>query len=395
MDKFLKYFENKQFVQWVLSPDEELNSYWRDYYCNNPSEKSEIELARLLVLQFRSKKDLKYSSDTETVKIFSEIVEKLEDNNKRKSLHRVGLAILKYTAVALLFFSLGIIYFHNKPSKFAELSEKLAVVQDQENSQLILGNGKKVTLLEKKSEIEYRKNGNIVINKQDTVLAADEFQDIGINQLIVPFGRNSSVKLPDGTVAYLNAGSRLVYPARFEGDKREVFLFGEGFFDVTHNAEMPFVVITNELEVEVLGTKFNLSAYPSDNIVETVLVEGKVKIMETGFHILKNNYILEPNQQATYNRESAKTEIRHVNVMNYVTWHEGFLNFESSDLILIIKKLERYYNIKICLQDPMMGVRIITGKLELKEEKERVLQVLANTASAELIKLNQSTYELK
>lgn len=395
MDKFLKYFENKQFVQWVLSPDEELNSYWKDYCRNNPSEKSEIELARLLVLQFQSKKDLKYSSDTETVKIFSEIVEKLEENNKKKSLHRVGLAILKYAAVAIIFFSLGILYFNQKPSEFVELSKQLAVVQEQNNSQLILGDGEKVALLEKKSEIEYRKNGNIVINKQDTVQVFGKSQDIGINQLIVPFGRNSSVKLPDGTVAYLNAGSRLVYPVRFEGDKREVFLFGEGFFDVTHNAEMPFVVITNELEVEVLGTKFNISAYPSDNIVETVLVEGKVKIKETGFHVMSSDYILKPNQQATYYRKSEKTEIRQVNVMNYVTWHQGYLNFESLDLIRIVKKLERYYNIRIQLNNPMLGVRRITGKLKLDEKSDKVLKVLAKTATVELVKLNQSTYELK
>ena len=395
MDKFLKYFENKQFVQWVLSPDEELNSYWKDYCRNNPSEKSEIELARLLVLQFQSKKDLKYSSDTETVKIFSEIVEKLEENNKKKSLHRVGLAILKYAAVAIIFFSLGILYFNQKPSEFVELSKQLAVVQEQNNSQLILGDGEKVALLEKKSEIEYRKNGNIVINKQDTVQVFGKSQDIGINQLIVPFGRNSSVKLPDGTVAYLNAGSRLVYPVRFEGDKREVFLFGEGFFDVTHNAEMPFVVIANELEVEVLGTKFNISAYPSDNIVETVLVEGKVKIKETGFHVMSSDYILKPNQQATYYRKSEKTEIRQVNVMNYVTWHQGYLNFESLDLIRIVKKLERYYNIRIQLNNPMLGVRRITGKLKLDEKSDKVLKVLAKTATVELVKLNQSTYELK
>jgi ferric-dicitrate binding protein FerR (iron transport regulator) len=216
-----------------------------------------------------------------------------------------------------------------------------------------------------------------------------------LNQLVVPFGKNSSIRLPDGTIASLNAGSRLIYPSKFEGKNREVYLIGEGFFEVSHNADMPFIVKTSDLQVEVLGTKFNLSAYPSDSFIETVLVEGKVKLIENAFQIVKGNFVLEPNQLASYNRENAETKIAHVDVRNYVAWHHGYLNFESSDLSRIVKKLERYYNIQIRLGDPMLGSRTISGKLKLKEEIDGVLTALASTASAELVKINESIYVVK
>lgn len=394
MDKFLKYFENKQFVRWVLNPDQKLDDYWEVYFKNNPSEKKQIELARLIILQLRSKKE--QNSGTEAVDLFSEIVQKLGTHDKKPVIRKIALAVLKYAAVGILFFSLGIaFYYFQKSGQFDGLTEQLLVVQDQNNAQLILGDGQNVSITEKESEIEYQVNGNIVINKQDTVQAVSDSRKLELNQLVVPYGKNSSIKLPDGTVAFINAGSRLVYPSFFEGKKREVYLIGEGFFEVAHNQAMPFIVKTKYLEVEVLGTKFNLSAYPSDNIIETVLVEGKVRLKETGFNILKNDYILEPNQRAAYCRESSETKITQVDVINYVAWHEGYLNFESSDLNRIVKKLERYYNIRIRLDDPMLGMRAITGKLKLDEETESVLKVLAKTASSELVKLNESTYVIK
>jgi ferric-dicitrate binding protein FerR (iron transport regulator) len=129
-------------------------------------------------------------------------------------------------------------------------------------------------------------------------------------------------------------------------------------------------------------------------MIETVLVEGKVKINLNDLQSFRKDYTLEPSQLATYNRTSAETKIKSVDVINYVSWHEGFLNFESADLSRIVKKLERYYNIKIILDDPMLGIRSISGKLHLKDKTEYVLEVLAKTASAELKQLNETTYVL-
>ena len=394
MDKFLKYFEDKKFVEWVMRPTEELDNDWKEYIEKNPSEKKQIELARLLIAQLKSKEEKE--SSAETVELLSEIIRNLEERNRRNRFAKIGREALKYAAVALLFFSLGIaIFMMQKEDRFEQFSAQTEIFQDKENAQLILGDGKNVAITEKESTVEYQADGRIIINNRDTMTAKPDAHEPQLNQLVVPYGRNSSIKLPDGSTAFLNAGSRLVYPSFFDNDKREVYLIGEGYFEVIHNEQLPFVVKTNDLEVEVLGTQFNLSAYPSDNIIETVLVEGKVRVKETGFQLLKKDYILLPNQRAAYNRENAETKIENVEVDNFVSWHLGFLNFESTDLNRIVKKLERYYNIRIRLDDPMLGMRSISGKLKLKENKENVLQVLANTASAELEKVNEYNYVLR
>lgn len=394
MEKFLTYFENKNFVRWVLHPNEQLDSWWNNYLENNPQEKKEIEFARLLVLQLQTKKEGD-ATEEEAIGLLSEIIQQIEKTNKKRKIRKISLAVLKYAAVGLLFFFLGVGYYYVvKPDYLKSFSEQLAMVQDNSNSRLILGSGENVQILEKESTVEYQSDGKIVINRQDTVKTKTGSRKQELNQLVVPFGRNSSLKLPDGSMAYLNAGSRLVYPNFFDGNKREVYLIGEGFFDVAPDEKMPFVVQTSDLNVEVLGTKFNISAYPSDNMIETVLVEGKVKLTQNRIFTFEKEHILELNQLAIYNRTNSDIKIKQVDVINYVSWHEGYLNFESSDLNRIVKRLERYYNIKIILDDPMLGVRTITGKLHLRDETEYVLKVLAKTASAELNQLNETTYVL-
>lgn len=394
MDHFLKYFEDKRFVRWVLQPDEALDHYWNYYLEKHPSERKEIELARLLISQLRSKE--MSGSGTQSVELFSGIIEELEKSEKKQRFRRVFTSVMKYAAVAFLFFALGMVYYMIRESGPMDLlPEQLAFSHDDPRSQLILGDGENVAIEEKESSVEYRSDGKIVINQRDTVESEHDAMRQGLNQLIVPYGKNSSIQLPDGSRAWLNAGSRLVYPSFFEGKRREVFLIGEGYFEVAPDEEMPFVVQTSELDIEVLGTKFNVSAYPSENMVETVLVEGKVKLKRKGFQLIREDLILKPSQLAVFERTSAEMKVRNVDVLDYVAWPQGFLNFESVDLNRIVKKLERYYNIRIMLDDPMLGVRSISGKLRLKEEKEKVLAVLANTASARFVKLNETTYVIK
>lgn len=394
MDKFLKYFEDKSFIRWILNPDADLNNYWMDYIKNNPDEKAQLELSRIIVSQLKSKK--LSGNSNESITILAEIINTLKKKKKYQITQKIFLFFLKYAAVGLLFFSLGIMYnYIQNTDKLDELSEQLIFASDNNNAQLILGGEKNVSIAKKESTVEYRSDGKIVINDQDTVINKNETKTQELNQLVVPYGKNLSVKLPDGTLAHLNAGSRLIYPSFFKGSKREVFLIGEGFFEVFRNDAMPFIVQTSSINVQVLGTKFNLSAYPTDIIVEAVLVEGKIMLWGKGFSPFKKEYILEKDQLAVYNSASSGVEISNVDIMNYVAWHEGYLNFESSHLSRIIKKLERYYNLRILLADPMLGIHSISGKLQLREDEEAVLNVLAKTADAELIKLNETTYVLK
>lgn len=394
MDEFLKYFEDKKFVNWVINPSKELDEFWHGYIEKNKSEREHIRLARLLISHLQSKPEQELN--TTSIEIFSSLIQQLENRNKKSKRKKLFFSVSKYAAIGLLCFSLGMVfYYYQRPEKIIGLNETAIMENGPQHSKLILSDGNNVVIQEKKSEIEYQADGQIVINKRDTIKTNKNIPGKILNELFVPYGKNSSIKLPDGTLAYLNAGSKLLYPSKFEGKKRVVYLVGEGFFEVTHNTAMPFIVKTNHMEVEVLGTRFDISAYPSDKFIETVLVDGKIRIREPGFHPAKESYFLKPNQKAVFDPETRETQIAHVNAANYVSWHEGFLILDTQELNRVIRKLERFYNISIKLEDPTLGMVRISGKLELKEETKKVLNILAKTASVELVQINHSKYVLK
>jgi transmembrane sensor len=394
MDDFLGYFENEKFVRWVYNPDQEGNNFWNDWFMAHPEERKDAEFARLVLLQLKSKEEK--DNTIEAAAIYAKMIGKLGKSNRETSFRRLFISFMRYAAVAVLFLSLGIFltYRMNQKQNFG-LEQSMTVIQGNSESQLILSDGRKIALQAKESRVEYGTEGKIVINHKDTIDSHSQSLETEMNQLIVPYGKNSSIRLPDGSVAYLNAGSRLMYPTVFSKKNREVFLLGEGYFEVSHNPGKPFVVKTNDLSIVALGTFFNVSAYPADKIIETVLVKGQVVLRDNSFRIFKKDYVLKPNELATFNRETQETKARQVDIADYVAWHEGYLNFQSADLSRIILRLERYYNIKLILENPMLGTRSITGKLVLKEDKDRVLEVLASTARAELFKINESTYGLK
>ncbi|MCK3684066.1 FecR domain-containing protein [Maribellus sp. YY47] len=394
MDKFLKYYEDQNFVRWVLNPTKDLDEYWNDYIKKHEDEQEQIRVAHMIVSHLQSTPTPNVSKVSKEV--FTSILKELDNKGKKSKKKIILFSYFRYAAVGILFFVLGVaINQYLNKEKNNGLQQSLQVSNNPAYSTLILSDGSNVQIPDKKSEIEYKSNGQIVINKKDTVRSPGITTDQNLNELFVPYGKNASIKLPDGTLAHLNAGSRLIYPSKFQGSQRTVSLIGEGYFEVVHNSEMPFIVKTEELNIEVLGTKFDLSAYPTDKIVETILVEGKVKISKPGFHLGSKDYVLEPNQRAAFNVDTKETDISNVDVENYVSWHEGYMIFETQELNRVIKKIERYYNIRIGLVDPTLGFLRITGKLELKEDKETVLNIFAKAASLDLVHTNETEYVLK
>lgn len=395
MEKILKYIEDPDFVKWVKHPDKDLDDYWNNYISVNESEKENIRKARLIIAHLQAKSETTAISSI-SAEIYTSVLQQIELKRKRpKTTFRLN-TFLKYAAIGIVFFALGIaVTQYIKPDTSNGLFDERQIQNSSQYSTLILSDGSNVKIPDKTTEIVYKSNGQIVINNRDTVQAIERLSVQDQNVLFVPYGKNASLVLPDGTKAHINAGSRLVYPSKFEGSERIVSLIGEGFFEVAHNAEKPFIVKSQELSIEVLGTKFDFSAYPGEKIIETVLVEGKVKIIHEGALFGNKEYILEPNQRAAYNVDTKTTNIAEVDVENYVAWHKGYLIFETQDLNRVIKKLERYYNLKIKLTDPTLGLLRISGKLELKEDKDIVLNVLAKTASLDLIQTNDSEYILK
>jgi ferric-dicitrate binding protein FerR (iron transport regulator) len=167
--------------------------------------------------------------------------------------------------------------------------------------------------------------------------------------LTVPRGGSYRVVLPDGTQAWLNADSRLEYPSVFTKDVREVSLTGEAYFEVKTDAAHPFIVklpssATGEGqgEVRVLGTAFNIQAYPEDHKVITTLIDGKLQVNSKDKQL-----ILSPGEQALLNRGGQLALNPHANVEQVIAWKNGYFRFDKADIYTIMEQLARWYNIEV------------------------------------------------
>jgi len=394
MEQLSKYIENKNFILWVFEPDNELELWWTRFETDHPVEKMNIQLARKVLLKFRTTN--KTLTEEEKIALFSGILREVEDKQYWGKTRRLITGSLKYAAVAMLFFSIGALLFYH-PNQFNPqfLTQKLEEPVPENDAKLIRANGQNILLKENKSVLYYQTDGKLVVNndtiKSDKVNTIDE---TAMNQLIIPYGKTSELMLSDGTKVFLNAGSRLIYPENFTGKTREVYLVGEAFFEVKHDKEHPFVVQLSDLRVKVLGTRFNISAYPTDNVIETVLTEGKVNLEKNHAGLFDKTIEMVPDQLASFNRTSKETTIKKVNTDDYTLWTAGILKFESADLNRITKRLERFYNIHFEYASPLLGGLRISGKMELKEDKDEICYRIARAASVRIVRKGDNLYEV-
>lgn len=194
-----------------------------------------------------------------------------------------------------------------------------------------------------------------------------------IHQITVPFGKTASLNLSDGTRMQLNSGTKVVFKAGMNGRKREIFLNGEAFLDVAHDENRPFKVKTDRLDVSVLGTRFNVKAYPSDEQQSVVLVSGKVSV--TG-NLLDHDYLMNPAQRFCYNSSNCNVSLDAVDTDDYTCWTEGILKFNSTNIKDVLMQLSRYYNAKFSYGSTVTGIAI-TGKLDLRDGIDAALESIS------------------
>jgi len=153
-------------------------------------------------------------------------------------------------------------------------------------------------------------------------------------------------------------------------------------------------VQTTDIRIKVLGTQFNVTAYPSDNIIETVVSEGKIRLEQNKTGMFSESIEINPGQLAAFNKTEYTTQLKTVDIDNYILWKEGLFKFESTDLSRIVKRLERYFNICFKYSDPFLGNIKISGKLELADSRETVLKNLADAASVKILKIQENIYQI-
>lgn len=210
---------------------------------------------------------------------------------------------------------------------------------------------------------------------QGEVNVKDTFADISVE---APLGSKTKLYLPDGTLVWLNAGSRMTYSQGFGVDNRKVELEGEGYFEVKRNEKIPFFVKTKDLQLQVLGTKFNFRDYPEDHEVVVSLLEGKVGLN----NLLREEKeaVLSPDERAVLNKANGLLTVESVTASNASQWADGYLFFDEELLPDIAKELERSYNVKIHIANDSLKTFRFYGNFVRREQNiQEVLEALAST----------------
>ena len=176
---------------------------------------------------------------------------------------------------------------------------------------------------------------------------AIQYQTISSRQ-----GMVTQFDLADGTKVWLNSGSSLQFPSGFTAKKRTVRLIGEAYFEVTKNEHQPFQVQTNDVNIEVLGTSFNVVSYKNESRSEVVLVEGKVKLLSTNSNDEDVIETMIPGQRSIYSQESKQIKNENVSVEKYIAWKNGDLIFQDDNMEEVVRRLSRWFNVEIVINDP-------------------------------------------
>ena len=357
---------------------------WEQFLQLNDESKNNILRAREIILLFKVNEGK--LSDEKKYNLWKNISRFNSENHKSYKVRKLKTYV-KIAASVLLIFSLGGLLYLNSVKN--ENHYQFADSQDNIETQhpvLVLSNGNRVELEKNESKIAVLKDQNAVQINNDSIienLSSDNknVKAAKLNEIIIPYGKKSELVLSDGTKVWLNAGSRFAFPQKFEGRKREVFLEGEAYFEVAKNDKQPFILSTNSINIEVLGTKFNVSAYNSDDFDEAVLLEGSINILRKN-KLFNDKVPMQPNQKAVYSKVNNGIAITPEPTPEiHIAWIKGWYQFTNENLGVVLKKVERYYNINCCYDRKIISETLpISGKLDLKDSLTDVMNVLSGVA---------------
>ncbi len=318
--------------------------------------------------------------------------------NPKKSVGRKRLVLWKYAAAAVVFIVGSFTVYHLKQDSIEKKSPLVyrndiapgrdkAILTLADGSQLVLDNNAAGKLATQGGiSIERDAKGRIVY----LVNGADANEGQKINRLTTPAGGKFSVVLSDGSKVWLNASSTIEFPANFAKDSRRVEVKGEAYFEIAKDADRPFYVLNGGSEVKVLGTHFNVMAYPDEYRSELTLLEGSVQFSKNG-----HAEMLKPGKQILYKENSSETKQVDANIEEVMAWKNDLFVFNNTNIDEIMKELVRWYDIKIKYEGEKPDISF-TGVIPRNSNVSKVLKALELTGDVEFgIEANVITCEKK
>ncbi|CAL1516435.1 FecR domain-containing protein [Chitinophaga sp. MM2321] len=311
----------------------------------------------------------------------------LEEKNAQLPLKPVGGAYRRWTrwaaaAVILAAIVTGATFLFSKktaaplsdipvaPQHDVKPGSNKAVLTLADGSKIALGNTGNGALAQQGNvQVIQPDSGQLAYNAAGTGTA----QAMQYNILTIPRGGQFRLTLPDGTNVWLNAASSIRYPTAFTGNDRSVQLTGEAYFEVAKIANKPFRVLVNDMEVQVLGTHFNVMAYTDESAIKTTLLEGAVNV-----NTASGQTKLSPGQQARLKSSGGMTVVSNVDVDEIVAWKNGYFQFNHERLTGVMRQIARWYDVDVSYEGNVPA-REFGGKISRNSSIEDVLKILELT----------------
>lgn len=310
-----EFFHDPNFRKWVLNPDAEIQLFWENWVLNHPEKDDDVAIAKKMVKSIQMEE---YEWD---IGRKNALWRWISFSTQEKEIPRVSKDRFPINCERRKKIS---VYFLARAASLALLAMIalygifMVVVKPTENT----------TAMETKSN---------------------------------PSGQKSKVFLPDGSKVYLNSKSSMTYPLQFGENKREISLDGEAFFEVVSDSLKPFTVTSGEVEITVLGTSFNVKAFPGDNFVCVSLVEGEVKV---GIKNHSDEAILKPGEAATMEKATRKLVAKNFDYWENIAWKDGILYLNQTRLDEAFSTLELWYGVEFKFNNPPDSSIKVTGKFE-------------------------------
>jgi transmembrane sensor len=370
----IDFIQDDFFIESIQRPTNETERFWKKLIISEKIDSNEFINAYQILKEMNSNRP-----EVEKNRIDALWLRIQKTNARNKSRKHTSL-YLKFIAAASVLLIFGLLYVFVLKNQDIQLSGydfagEITINKQNSGSEIKLISKNATILVDgDEARLEYDEDGNLLLNDETIKVKESKKIEPELQQLVVPYGKRAFITLSDGTKLWVNTGTTVIFPVTFEKSTREIFVDGEIYADVFHNENKPFIVKTKKLEVQVLGTQFNLSAYSQDNQVNVVLVSGSVNVRpEKG-----KPTTITPNQMYSLTEQAAS--LRTVEVDKYISWIDGVYIFKNEPIEDILIKLSRYYNVTMKLPNYPSGINC-SGKLELKEDLNELLNGLSEITS--------------
>ena len=384
--RYTDFLKDKQFIRWQLAPDEELEAHWKDFIEKNPHLLKEI----LQAIGYLKTTGLNKSTlnEDERMRLLNEIQFAIERSLKKTKIRRIiQLSVASCASIALFIIGLNLFLSQEKETQFSP-EQEIIVGNLLNNEDIQLITDEDSLSFQNDVKVEFDESGKAKITQVDSEEKTVELTKSKQNTLIVPYGKRSTLTLSDGSKVWLNSGSVLEFPAQFTGNNRKIRLAsGEMYVEVAPDSQKPFHVRTSNFNVKVYGTKFNVSTY-ADSPQSVVLVEGRVSLQPAN----KKETFLSPSEQAVYS-DNGTFHTQKVDVSQFISWKNGYLEFNKTPMTEVLKQIGRYYNLSFDFDNKVnLQKRTCTGKIYLSENLDNVMTTVGILSSTKYIKDNNQIF---